>query len=254
MTLKDRIQGYENTTNFKLTKKLPVIITLNGRSFRKTTSLLQKPYSSEFVEAMCAAIIKLSSHLDGVMFAYSYNDQIILVLRNDQSLETEAWCDNNVQKMVSISSSIASLAFKTTVEANNIKLVGEPIFAASTFIVPSITEAVNVLIEKQQEAYYSAIAMSCYYELAKIFNPDLIPQIIANKTIEEKYKMLHEKCGINFSDYPLSFVRGVACYRVPKVITTANGGEIKNKLTIDIELPFFAKNQEFLYDILGYKK
>ncbi len=36
-TLKERIKSYEDLTDYKLMPKVPVIIVLNGRSFRKCT-------------------------------------------------------------------------------------------------------------------------------------------------------------------------------------------------------------------------
>ena len=49
-SLKERMSSYEDTSNYKLLNKLPLVIVINGRNFNKVTSLLEKPYSSELSE------------------------------------------------------------------------------------------------------------------------------------------------------------------------------------------------------------
>ena len=109
--LKDRIAVYENTADTKLLPRLPLIVTINGRSFSKITSLLEKPYCPKFAECMYATMQRLVQEIDGSVFAYSFSDEIIIVARNDQTLDTHPWYDNKVQKIVSAVSSVASAHF-----------------------------------------------------------------------------------------------------------------------------------------------
>lgn len=245
-TLQERISSYEELTNYKLIKKLPVITILNGRSFKKNTSLLEKPFSSQFIELMCATIIKLAQEIDGISFIYSFNDEIVIVSRNDRHLDTNAWCDNNIQKMVSLSASVATLEFNKIAKNNIVELLGDPIFTSKTFVVPNIVEAINTLISKQQQCFYTSLHMACFYELLKKYDIETVKQTLLEKNAAAKAEILFEECGIEYNKYPLSFKRGIACYRIPKVI---NGEEIKNKLTIDMEIPIFTKDHNFLSTI-----
>jgi tRNA(His) guanylyltransferase len=249
-TLKDRVFAYEDISDFKLTRKLPVIIALNGRGFRKTTSMLPKPYCKDFAAAMSQTMIRLASEIEGAVFVYSFNDEINIVCRNDQNLETEAWYDNNIQKIVSASASIASISFYDAAAKTGVKLLGNPVFLGKTFIVPSFTETINYLIAKQHQASQTAISMACFYELLKKHSADKVLKIIKHLSIDEKYDMLVKECDVDLQSYPLAFWRGIACYRTPKLVTTAYGEEMKNKLTIDDELPFFNKEQLFLANLL----
>jgi tRNA(His) guanylyltransferase len=248
-TLKDRIASYEALTDFRLMKGLPIIIVLNGRSFRKTTSLLNKPFANEFLELMCACMLKLAAEVDGTIFVYSFNDEIILVAKNDQALETQAWYDNRIQKIVSAAASIATYEFSKMAKANNYNILGDPIFTANTFTVLNTIEAMNVLIAKQQQAQHKALYNACYYELLKKHDPNTVKQSIDNKTAQEKADMLFEVCGIDYNDYNTSYRRGVACFRAPKVINTSSGEEIRNKLVIETSLPIFSKEPELLENI-----
>lgn len=249
-TLKERVLAYEDVSDFKLTRKLPVIINLNGRGFRKTTSVLQKPYSEEFVAVMGQTLIRLASEIEGAVLVYSFNDEISIICRNDQNLDSEAWYDNSIQKIISASASIASIALFTAAQTQNIKLLGDPVFLGKAFIVPSITETINYLIAKQHQASHTAISMACFYELLKKYSAEKVLRITKTLTVDEKYDLLMKECDVDLQSYPLAFWRGIACYRTPKLIKTTFGDEIKNKLTIDDELPFFNKDQVFLNNIL----
>lgn len=249
-TLRERVESYEELTDDRMMKKLPIIIILNGRSFKKATSLLTKPFSTQFMELMCATMIKLCQEIDGTTFAYSFNDEIVLVSRNDQNPDTAAWYDNRIQKIVSAASSIATLEFNRIAKINDVQLFGDPVFTAQTFAVPNITEAINVLVAKQQQAFHVALSMACFYELLKRkHDPETIKQTLMEKTATAKAELLFEECGIEFNNYPLPFKRGMACYRVPKVVA---GEEIKNKLMIDMEIPLFTKDHDFLGNIFRF--
>lgn len=245
-TLRERVDSYEEPTNLKLIRKLPVITILNGRSFKKITSLLPKPFASEFMELMCATMVKLSQEMDGTIFSYSFNDEIVIISRNDQSIETGAWYDNNVQKIVSASASIATLEFNRIARLNDVQLFGDPVFIAKTFIVPNAMEAINTLISKQQQAFHSALHMTCFYELLKKHDIDTVRQTLMEKTAAAKAEILSEECGVEFNALSLPFRRGMAVYRIP---TLVDGDEVRNKLMVDLEIPLFTKNHDFLGNI-----
>lgn len=250
-SLKERFSSYEAIGDAKLPKRLPVIIVLNGRGFRKTTSLLEKPHSDLYAEMMGQCLIRLISEIEGCVLTYSFNDEIIIVCRNDQTLDTEAWYDNHVQKIISATSSLASIAFYKASFNLNSPLVGEPIFTGKTFILPSLQETVNYLIYKQNQSSRESIHLACYYELFNKYK-SYDENFLSYKTPDEKLSLLINECGKNLSDYPICFWRGIACYRVLKRIKHPDGDfDLKKKITIDTELPLFSSNQEFLFKILN---
>jgi hypothetical protein len=56
---------------------------------------------------------------------------------------------------------------------------------------------------------------------------------------------LEQECQVDFNNYPLSFRRGVAGYKVPKIV----GDTMKNKWYLNTEPPIFTKDQSFLSNI-----
>src|SRR5574337_1264921 len=92
--LKDRIESYQEASDIKLLSRVPLIISINGRSFSKLTSLLDKPFCPKFSECILSTMLKLCADIEGALFAYQHNDEIIVAVRNDQNLETTPWYDN----------------------------------------------------------------------------------------------------------------------------------------------------------------
>lgn len=177
LKLKDRINSYQEASDYKLLGRLPLIICVNGRGFSKTTELLDKPYCPKFAECILSTTLRLCSEIEGAFFAYQFNDEIVIVTRNDQGPETTPWYDNRVQKINSIVSSIASVHFNNCANTVGLNLVGEPFFTAQIFAVPNIAEAINSIIYKQQNNFYISIQSACVYELLKKYDKNMIKEM-----------------------------------------------------------------------------
>jgi tRNA(His) guanylyltransferase len=241
--LTDRIASYQMAADFKLLPRLPLIICVNGRGFSKLTSLLDKPYCPKLAECFLSTTLRLCSEIEGVIFSYQHNDEIVIVIRNDQSTETLPWFDNKIQKISSISSSIATLHFNQCASAIDLNLMGDGLFLSQVFAVPNIMEAINTLIYKQQHNFHTSIQFACFYELLKKYSKENIKQMLSNLSIDEKIDLLKQECQIDFHQYPSAFRRGSACYRVAKISET---GIVKNKWSLNSDLPIFTKDQGFL--------
>ncbi len=252
-TLQDRISHYAENCDYKMLRKLPVVTIINGRSFSKVTSLFNKPFSHDFMDMMCSVMLKLVHEIDGSIFGYLFNDEIIIISRNDQSNETNPWYDNKIQSIVSAASAIATLELNNNINLTNNNFVGDALFTAKTFTVPNITETINVLISKQQQAIQTSVTFACFYELIKKYDNQTIKDILSGRTFEEKIEILKDECKIDYNLYPMEFKRGVACYRVPSIIIGKNDEEIiKNKWTINHNIPIFTKDHTFLKTIFNY--
>jgi hypothetical protein len=248
-TIKDRISSYEEISNYKLIPKLPLIIQINGRSFSKITSLLNKPYCSKFAESMASTTLQLCLEIEGAVFAYHFNDEIVIIARNDQNFETIPWYDNRIQKIASAVSSITTLHFSNLSSAVDLNLMGDPIFLTHTYTVPNALEAIHVIMSKQQQNFQTALQSACLYELLKKYNKETIKEMLSGLTSDEKIDLLSQECNIDFQDYPTSFRRGIACYRAPKLI---NNDIVKNKWIINKDLPIFIQDNSFLVNIIKH--
>lgn len=246
LKLKDRIALYEEASDYKLLGRVPIIICINGRSFSKITSLMEKPYCEKFSECMYATALRLAMEVEGAVFSYCFGDEIVVIARNDQSLETNFWYDNRVQKIASVTASIATLHFNNCATALNLNIMGDAIFTANAFVVPNVTEAINVIVSKQQLSFQKSLHFACLYELLnKKYDKNDIKEMIQGTSSDDKINLLQQECGIDFNNYPIAFRRGVACYRQPKLID----GNLKHKWAVNMEIPIFTKEQSFLSNI-----
>jgi tRNA(His) 5'-end guanylyltransferase len=243
--LKDRIDSYIDSSNYKLLPKVPIIICVNGRGFNKVTSLLDKPYCEKFEKNMLSTMVKLCVEVEGTIFAYQHNDEIVLITKNDQTQETNPWCDNRVQKISSITSSIATQQFNNFAKSTELDILGDAIFTSHVFAVPNISEAINTIIYKQQSNFYTSIQFACIYELLKKYDKLTIKEMLTDLNMDEKIDLLKQECNIKFDNYPLSFRRGAACYKVPKIIDES----VKNKWIVNVDIPIFSRDQSFLSNI-----
>lgn len=244
-TLKNRVDSYLESTDFKLLNKLPIVICLNGKSTSKITSLLDKPFCSKFSDGMLSTTMNLCSEIDGILMAYQYNDEIILIIRNDQNIDTMPWCNNKLQKICSMTSSMATCYFNNYISKLESNIMGDLIFTAQVFPVPTISEAINIIIYKQQHSFHTSIQFACFYELLQTYNKEEIKEMLNGLSIDEKIDLLKQERNIDFNQYPHIFRRGAACYKTPKIIN----GIMKNKWSINTELPIFAKDQSFLNNL-----
>jgi len=244
-SLKDRIEFYQKLVDPHIMPRLPIIIGINGRSFSKITSFLDKPYCPKLAECMLSTTLRLCSDIEGALFAYQHNDEITVVARNDQNPDTVPWYDNNIQKICSITASIATMHFNDCATKIELNLTADPVFTSQVFGVPTISEAINTVIYRQQHNFQTSIQFASHYELLKKYDKNTIKEMLAGLNVDEKIGLLQQECGIDFHQMPQAFRRGVACYKVPKLVD----GVVKNKWMLNTELPIFTKDQSFLSNI-----
>ena len=67
--------------------------------------------------------MKLCFEIQGCVFGYTQSDEITLVLTDYETIKTDAWFGYNVQKMASISASIATSAFNLSLLQEGIEIL-----------------------------------------------------------------------------------------------------------------------------------
>ena len=103
--------NYENRSKTFLTRKVPVIVRLDGKAFHTYTKGLDKPFDEGLIEDMQKTAIFLCENIQGAKCAYTQSDEISILLTDYDKLTTEAWFNYNVQKMTSVSASLSTGIF-----------------------------------------------------------------------------------------------------------------------------------------------
>ena len=112
MNLGDRMkENYENRSRFFLTRKVPVIIRLDGRAFHTLTANMKKPFDDVLIGEMVRSAIETAREMQGFKLGYVQSDEASFLLTDYNNLETTAWFDYNLSKLTSISASIMTGEF-----------------------------------------------------------------------------------------------------------------------------------------------
>lgn len=250
-------ENYENRSKTFLTRRMPVIIRLDGKAFHTFTRGLKKPFDDILVRAMQETAKYLCENIQGCRVAYTQSDEITLLLTDYNKLTTDAWFDYNIQKMCSISSSMATLAFnkifdllvreyvynngvnfdKDSKEMNLVNTYKDKLFKAlfdsRAFNIPK-EEVCNCFIWRQQDATRNAIEMVGHAN----FSSNQLHKVNCNQIQE----MLFSAKGINFNELPTHLKRGSCVVKVEDRI-----GEVtRKKWIIDLDIPIFSKNRDYI--------
>lgn len=147
------MRGYEQ--KIKLPENLPVIVRLDGRSFHTLTRGMKKPFDLNFISMMNDVATALCKEVQNCRIAYIQSDEISLLLY--QKRESQPWFGNDIQKIASITASIASSVFTRElafVEDRNITVA----FDSRVFILPP-NDVVNYFIWRQQNWMRNSVQM-----------------------------------------------------------------------------------------------
>ena len=224
--------NYENVSRIKLMRRCPVIIRLDGCHFRSFTRGFKKPFDSVLIEAMQQTMKYLCENIEGCVLGYTQSDEITLVLCDYKKLTSQAWFDNNIQKICSVSASMATMAFNrffdeiTKTYANSVPYYGTiypcdeqeriyidnlkksiskgAMFDSRVFNIPK-EEVNNCLLWRQQDATRNSIQA--------VAQANFSHKQLEGKNCNELQEMLWQEKGINWNDYPTHLKRGSCCVK-----------------------------------------
>jgi len=134
-SLGNRIKLYEGAYRRYLTRRMPVIVRVDGRSFSGMTKKwkCEKPFDDQILYAMVNAATNVAQEMQGFKVAYIQSDEASFVMTDYDGLHSQGWFDYNHSKIVSISASIMTGRFnRFYVGPNN----GDAQFDSRAFNVP----------------------------------------------------------------------------------------------------------------------
>lgn len=255
MELGKRMKQYEYVTRNYLPCRMPVIVRIDGKAFHSFTKGFMKPYDYNLSTTMAKTTAKLVENIQGCVFGYTQSDEISLLLKNDQTIDTTAFFDNNISKILSITASAATLyfnrAFEEKVEEYNecwnsddkvsnsyLKALDRgALFDSRCFVLPE-NEIVNYFIWRQEDASKNSIQMLAQ---ANFSHKEL--QGLNGSQLQDK--LMLEK-NINWNDVETRFKRGTGIYKKLIGVDTPNGLIERNRVHIDTEIPIFSKDRDFI--------
>lgn len=226
--------------------RMPVIIRVDGCHFHTYTKGCKRPVDERLVAVMNLTAKYLCKNIQGCQMAYVQSDEISLLLNNYQTLDTQPWYDNSIQKMVSVSAAMASVAFTTNswmiwggvVEP----IIKEAFFDARAFILPK-EEVCNYMLWRQQDCTRNSVQM-----LARTLYSHNQLENCHNSELQE---MIFQK-GINWDKCPTSQKRGRCIIKTTstKPATNPKTGETvvveRSEWIVDNEIPIFSQDRNYI--------
>lgn len=263
-----RMKKYESVPRNFLTRRVPVMIRLDGKAFHTFTKGMHKPFDRVLMNAMQDAMKYLCENIQGCVLGYTQSDEITLVLTDYAAIQTDAWFGYNIQKMTSVAASMATLAFNTCfIDAANAALqydgvesnveaalaldytvykrkFGQALFDARAFSIPK-DEVCNCLIWRQKDAVRNSIEA--------VGQANFSHGELQNKNCSDIQEMLWSRCGINWNDLPVDCKRGSCCYKQVRERSTQDPRDSSKTITvfrrewfIDREPPIFTQNRGYV--------
>jgi len=227
-SLGDRMKNYESRFRYYLPRRAYTLIRLDGKAFHSYTKNLDKPFDLDFVEDMIKTTKYLCENIQGCKMGYVQSDEISLVLTDFDDIATEAWFDGNIQKICSVSASMATAKFNklrlTSVLAN---------FDSRVWSISDPWEVFNTILWRQQDATRNSIQMIAH-SLASHSE-------CQNKNSSELQELIFSK-GENYNDYATHLKRGTFVYK------TENGW------VVDKQMPILTQDREYFFNKLPIMK
>lgn len=208
-SFEDRMKLYEGAeAGRRLMPLLPVLARIDGRRFSRFTADLARPYDERLSRLMVATTHALVREANA-RIGYTQSDEITLVMHSDQH-ESQVYFDGRVQKMVSHLAAHATAVFNLLLpeylpeKAARRTVAALPSFDCRVWNVPSLTEAVNVLVWRESDATRNSLSMAtrALYSHAEMHD----------KNAAQMHEMLFAR-GVNWNDYPAFFKRGTYVQR-----------------------------------------
>jgi len=264
-SLGDRMKGYEHVTRSSLVKRTPVIIRLDGKAFHTWTKQLKHltgelhndPFSNVMCETMLETTKLLVSNIQNAVLGYTQSDEISIVLNDWKTLTTDQWFGNTIQKMASVSSSMATAYFNnafgkiamkyysSTLGMEGTSNFNPAMFDARVFNMPR-EEVVNYFVWRQQDATRNSVQMLGHHYFSQ--------KEMHKKNVSNIQDMLMEDHNVNWNDLETWKKRGSCVVRggLTELSTSTIAGEKCTPyaphvaIQINKEIPIFTQNREFI--------
>lgn len=259
---------YESVPKTKLMRRTPVAIRIDGKAFHTFTRGFNKPFDDVLISAMQDTMKYLCENIQGCVLGYTQSDEITLILVDYKRLNSSAWFDYEVQKVCSITASMATMAFnkafhrasedadffwRTGLTPQSVEIQQEhqnymmrlwaaerkgAMFDARCFNIPK-EEVTNLVYWRQLDATRNSIQM--------VGQANFSHKELQGKSCEKIKEMLIAEKGISWEDFHPIYKHGSCCIKV----TTETDGVTRSNWKIDNNIPLFVgEGREYIESLI----
>lgn len=241
-SLGDRIkQQYESRSRIALLRRCYTIIRVDGKAFHSYCRGLELPFDDGLMEDMDAMAQHLCKNIMGAKFAFVQSDEVSILVCDFEDIKTQGWFDNDIQKICSISGSMATRAFnEARLKRYGVDKMKWAEFDSRVFQIADRAEVFNYFLWRQRDTTrnsISSVAQSLYSH-----------KELHGKNSDVKQEMIFQK-GINWNNYAPRYKRGRIIMRESFEHTTASGTAFRSKWIVK-DPPIFTQDKDFLMNMI----
>ena len=197
--LKAQMQALEWFHSLRALPGAWIILRVDGRNFSRLTQRFDKPFDPKFHQLMVVVSEALLKEFQG-MFVYTQSDEASILMTPRADL-----FDREVEKLVSLSASVASAAFSVALEL-------PAHFDSRLWMGTSAEYVVDYFRWRQADASRCCLNGWCYWTLRKEgLSVEAATKALHGKRTSGKNELLFQR-GINFNDLPVWQRRGTGVY------------------------------------------
>lgn len=189
LSIGDRMKAnYEKPCRFHLTRRVPVIVRVDGRAFHSWTRGLNRPFDRDLIDAMVQAATDVSQEMQGFKLAYVQSDEVSFLMTDYDELTTEPWFGYVQSKVETIAASTMTARFNVYASK---WYTGKraATFDARAFNIPE-NEIANYFLWRARDWERNSLAMYCGAHFSH--------RQLHGKTRQERHDLLHSK-GLNWT-------------------------------------------------------
>jgi len=236
------MKKYENAYRHYLPERMPLIIRIDGSHFHTYTKNLNKPFDKDLANAFWETCKYLLENISGAKLAYHQSDEISLLITNYDKLETQSWFDNNIQKMVSLSASLATAKFNEEMRKTHPEKE-LALFDARVYVLPK-EEVNNYFLWRERDAMKNSISMVAQQH----FTPSQLKGLNGKEMNE---KLWVKKC-IDYDLLPTWQRQGVVVKK--DFYTKVNSENVhpksktvaRKRWEVDFNIPVFSEDPDYI--------
>lgn len=266
--LGNRMKGYENCTRNFLPRRSYTIIRIDGKAFHSYTRGCKRPFDMDLIEDMDLTAKYLCKNIQGAVCAFVQSDEISIVITDFKDIKTSAWFDNNIQKMCSVSASMATsmfnearirrqmeLQFKMDIcEQTKLNILGwikhykKAEFDSRVFQIPSKTEVMNYMVWRQQDTTRNSIQSVAHYLYSD--------KNLENKNCNQMKEMMWTEKGVNWNEFDDKLKYGRMIIKEKELNETPyiNADKVQTNYIrtkwVSVAPPIFTQDKEYLYNLI----
>jgi tRNA(His) guanylyltransferase len=229
-------ENYEMRTRSFLPRRTYTIIRLDGKAFHTYTRGMKRPYDEDLMACMDYTTKMLCKEIQGAVIGYTQSDEISILLTDFDKITTDAWFDGNIQKIVSVSSSIATAHFNQWMRSEFGPSEKLAFFDSRVFVIPDPIEVENYFVWRQKDAVRNSISMHAQSLYSH--------KELNGKSQSDMHEMIHKK-GENWNDLPDGFKRGRTFKKVISIDIEVEPTQISRPKWTEFTPDFLKEREDF---------